>query len=119
VGLGALARIWPELSAIAPDVAEQLEIEGRYAGYLERQEADIRAFRREEMLRLPEDLDYAAIGSLSNEIRDKLARIRPMTLGQAGRISGVTPAALTALLRHIRSRPTGPARSTERRTTAR
>jgi tRNA uridine 5-carboxymethylaminomethyl modification enzyme len=103
VTLEALTRIWPELSSIPTEIAEQLEIEGRYAGYLQRQEADIRAFRREESLQLPEDLDFAAIGSLSTEIRDKLTRVRPATLGQAGRISGVTPAALTALLRHVRS----------------
>ena len=103
VTLGALAKVWPELSTIPAEIAEQLEIEGRYAGYLERQEADIRAFRREESLQLPADLDFAAIGSLSTEIRDKLSRVRPATLGQAGRISGVTPAALTALLRHVRT----------------
>jgi len=103
VTLETLTKVWPELSSIPTEIAEQLEIEGRYAGYLERQEADIRAFRREESLQLPEDLDFAAIGSLSTEIRDKLTRVRPATLGQAGRISGVTPAALTALLRHVRS----------------
>ena len=103
VTLETLAKVWPELAAIPAEIAEQLEIESRYAGYLERQEADIRAFRREESLQLPADLDFAAVGSLSTEIRDKLTRVRPATLGQAGRISGVTPAALTALLRHIRS----------------
>jgi tRNA uridine 5-carboxymethylaminomethyl modification enzyme len=103
INLAALARIWPELHAIPAEIAEQLEIEGRYAGYLERQDADIRAFRREESLQLPADLDFTRIGSLSTEIRDKLSRVRPTTLGQAGRISGVTPAALTALLRHVRS----------------
>jgi tRNA uridine 5-carboxymethylaminomethyl modification enzyme len=109
ITLAALTRVWPALAEIPAAIGEQLEIEGRYAGYLERQEADIRAFRREESLALPADLDFAAIGSLSTEIRDKLSRVRPATLGQAGRISGVTPAALTALLRHVRSadrRPT-------------
>ncbi|MGE5146639.1 MAG: tRNA uridine-5-carboxymethylaminomethyl(34) synthesis enzyme MnmG, partial [Candidatus Eiseniibacteriota bacterium] len=105
IDLGRLGAIWPELAAIRPDVAEQLEIEARYAGYLERQEADIRAFRRDESLRLPDDLDYGAIGSLSNEVRLKLDRARPETLGAAARISGVTPAAITALLRHVRRRP--------------
>ncbi len=103
VNLETLSRVWPELAAIPAEIAEQLEIESRYAGYLERQEADIRAFRREELLQLPADLDFAAVGSLSTEIRDKLTRVRPATLGQAGRISGVTPAALTALLRHVHS----------------
>ena len=96
--LAALSRIWPALSAIPAEIVEQLEIESRYAGYLDRQNADIRAFRREESLRLPSDLDFSRIGSLSAEIRDKLIQVRPETLGQAGRISGVTPAALTALL---------------------
>ncbi|MGH6942370.1 tRNA uridine-5-carboxymethylaminomethyl(34) synthesis enzyme MnmG [Hypericibacter sp.] len=111
VTLGTLAKVWPELAAMPAEIAEQLEIESRYAGYLERQEADIRAFRREESLQLPADLDFAAVGSLSTEIRDKLNRVRPATLGQAGRISGVTPAALTALLRHVRS--AGPRRAIE------
>ncbi len=97
-----LARIWPELGAIPPAIAEQLEIDARYAGYIERQAADIRAFRRDEALRLPFDLDYDSIGSLSHEIRAKLRSARPETLGAAARVSGVTPAALVALLRHVR-----------------
>jgi tRNA uridine 5-carboxymethylaminomethyl modification enzyme len=104
LGIRELGRIWPELLEIGPEIAEQLEIEGRYAGYLERQEADIRAFRRDEDLRLPADLDYDTIGSLSAEVRMKLRTARPATLGAAARISGVTPAALTALLRHVRRR---------------
>jgi tRNA uridine 5-carboxymethylaminomethyl modification enzyme len=102
ITLDRLAIRWPELRSLAPAVSEQLEIDGRYAGYLERQEADIRAFRRDEALRLPADLDYDGIGSLSLEIREKLRSARPATLGAAARISGVTPAALTALLRHVR-----------------
>jgi tRNA uridine 5-carboxymethylaminomethyl modification enzyme len=97
-----LTKLWPELNALRPDIAEQLEIEGRYAGYLDRQDADIAAFRRDEDLALPLDLDYDAIGSLSNEIRGKLKTIRPTSLGMAARISGVTPAALTALLAHVK-----------------
>jgi tRNA uridine 5-carboxymethylaminomethyl modification enzyme len=100
--LRRLAAIWPELASIRPDIAEQLEIDGRYAGYVERQEADIRSFRRDEALRLPTDLDYQAIGSLSAEIRGKLQASRPETLGAAARLSGVTPAALVALLRYVR-----------------
>jgi tRNA uridine 5-carboxymethylaminomethyl modification enzyme len=108
IDLPRLAAIWPELGAIRPEIAEQLEIDALYAGYLERQDADIRAFRRDEALELPVELDYATIGSLSNEIRDKLATTRPATLGAASRISGVTPAALVALLKHVR-RGTSPA----------
>jgi tRNA uridine 5-carboxymethylaminomethyl modification enzyme len=97
-----LARIWTELGAIAPAVREQLETDAMYAGYLERQEADIVAFRRDEDLRIDPDLDYAAIGGLSAEVRQKLAAARPVTLGQASRIEGVTSGALTALLAHVK-----------------
>jgi len=102
IDLARLAAIWPELAGIAPEIAEQIEIDGRYAGYLERQEADIRAFRRDEELALPRDLDYDSVGSLSTEIRLKLRQARPENLGAAARVSGVTPAALVALLRHVR-----------------
>jgi tRNA uridine 5-carboxymethylaminomethyl modification enzyme len=102
VDLARLQAIWPELAAIPADIAEQIEIDGKYSGYLERQEADIRAFRRDEALRLPRDLDYESIGSLSPEIRLKLRAAQPETLGAAARVSGVTPAALVALLRHVR-----------------
>jgi len=102
IDLARLSQIWPELAALSPEVAEQLEIDGRYHGYIERQNSDIRAFRRDEALCLPHDLNYDAIGSLSTEIRSKLQAARPETLGAASRISGVTPAALVALLRHVR-----------------
>jgi tRNA uridine 5-carboxymethylaminomethyl modification enzyme len=102
IGWVELARLWPALKEIESRVIDQVEIEARYAGYLDRQEADILAFRRDEQLRLPADLDYAAVGGLSAECRAKLAAVRPANLGQAGRISGMTPAALTALLRHVR-----------------
>src|SRR6516165_5744147 len=105
IDLARLAQLWPELGALAPDIAEQLEIDARYAAYLERQERDIAAFRRDESLLLPPDLDYAAVGCLSREIRDKLGLARPATLGAAARISGVTPAALVALLQHVKRRP--------------
>ena len=112
-----LAGLWPEVGAIAPQIAEQLEIEARYAGYLERQEADIRAFRRDESLHLPADLDFDAIPALSTEARSKLAHARPATLGAAARISGVTPAALTALLAYVHranDRPGAVSRETRR-----
>src|SRR6516162_9581389 len=104
IDLARLAHVWPELMALAPEIAEQLEIDARYAGYLERQERDIASFRRDEALLLPPDLDYAAVGSLSREICDKLALARPSTLGAAARISGVTPSALVALLKHVKRR---------------
>ncbi len=97
-----LIAIWPELAAIPADIAEQSESDGRYVGYIDRQEAEIRAFRRDENLTLPRDLDYAAVGSLSTEIRQKLSAARPESLGAAARVSGVTPAALVALLRYVK-----------------
>ena len=109
IDLARLAVIWPELGSLAPEIAEQVEIDARYAGYLARQQRDIAAFRRDEALLLPADIDYATIGSLSHEIRDKLAAARPATLGAAARISGVTPAALVALLKHVKRSPAAPA----------
>ncbi len=103
VNWAILAAIWPVLEGTAPDVIEQLEIDARYAGYLERQDADILAFRRDEALMLPESLDYTGICGLSTECRLKLAAVRPRTLGQAARIDGVTPAALTLVLAHVRA----------------
>src|SRR4029077_17937049 len=105
IDIARLAHIWPELGAVPAEIAEQLEIDARYAGYLERQQKDIVSFRNDEALLLPPDLDYAGVGSLSRESRDKLALARPATLGAAARISGVTPAALVALLKHVKRRP--------------
>ncbi|WP_417320850.1 tRNA uridine-5-carboxymethylaminomethyl(34) synthesis enzyme MnmG [Emcibacter sp.] len=102
INLSRLVEIWPELGDISPEIAEQLEIDATYSGYLERQEADILAFRKDENLLLPIDLAYDHIDGLSNEIREKLKQARPATLGAAGRISGVTPAALTTLLRYVK-----------------
>ncbi len=107
VDLARLGQIWPELAAVPAEIAEQVEIDARYAGYLERQQRDIAAFRRDEALLLPDGLDYAAVGSLSREARDKLSAARPATLGAAARVSGVTPAALVALLQHVRPRRQG------------
>ena len=102
ISVEKLGEIWPVLKSITKEAAEQLEIKGRYAGYMDRQEADIRAFRKDESLKLPTNLDYDQIGGLSNEIKIKLGRAKPTTLGAAARISGVTPAALTALLGYVR-----------------
>ena len=104
IGFDTLAAIWPQVRGWSSAVREQIEVEAAYAGYMDRQLADVEAFRRDEGLHLPADLDYAAVGGLSNEIREKLAAVRPLTLGQAARIEGVTPGALTALLAHVRRR---------------
>ncbi|MEM9739586.1 MAG: tRNA uridine-5-carboxymethylaminomethyl(34) synthesis enzyme MnmG [Pseudomonadota bacterium] len=93
---------WPEFQAVEPNLAAQVEIEAQYAGYIERQKADVAAMRADESLALPFDLDYGRIGGLSNEVRSKLESARPETLGQAGRIEGVTPGALAALLGYVR-----------------
>jgi tRNA uridine 5-carboxymethylaminomethyl modification enzyme len=97
-----LLPVFPQLSDVAEDIVEQLSIDALYDGYVARQQADIDAFRRDEALRLPADLDYRAIGALSNEVCQKLQDARPETLGAAARVSGVTPAALTALLRYVK-----------------
>lgn len=102
VDLDRLTQVWPEIEDWSEPVREQIAIEAAYAGYLDRQAADVAAFRREENAHLPDDLDYADVGGLSTEVRDKLARVRPLTLGQASRIEGVTPGALTALLAYAR-----------------
>ncbi len=104
MSLDRLLPVWPELAGLDAATAGQLEIEGKYRGYLDRQEADIRAYRRDEDLSLPDDLDYAAIGSLSSEVRQKLSAARPASLAAAARIPGVTPAAITALLGHVKRR---------------
>ena len=104
ISYAMLVKAWPELGEASAEAARQMEIEAQYAGFLERQKADIAALRRDENLRLPDDLDYARIGGLSNEVRSRLEHVRPVTLGQAGRIEGVTPSALTALLAHVRRR---------------
>ena len=104
IDLAALAAVWPDLGALEPEVAEQLEIEAQYSGYLSRQQSDINSFRKDEGLGVPSDIDYEAIAGLSNEVRLKLGRARPATLGQAARVDGMTPAALTALLVHIKQK---------------
>jgi tRNA uridine 5-carboxymethylaminomethyl modification enzyme len=107
VDFARLLRLWPELADVQAEVREQLENDAQYAVYLGRQDADIAAFRRDEALRLPADLDYAAVRGISTEAGQKLSAIRPATLGQASRIDGVTPAALTLVLAHMRSRSRG------------
>jgi tRNA uridine 5-carboxymethylaminomethyl modification enzyme len=102
VTVGRLAAVWPELADLRADVAGQLETEARYGPYLRRQAADIDAFRRDESLALPSDLDFAGLSGLTTELRQALSRVRPTTLGAASRISGMTPAALVLLYRHAR-----------------
>lgn len=102
VDLARFETAYPMIQSWPPAIREQVEIDAGYAGYLDRQTADAEALRREEALTLPANLDYATIGGLSNEVREKLSLVQPRTLGQAGRIEGVTPGALTALLSHVK-----------------
>jgi tRNA uridine 5-carboxymethylaminomethyl modification enzyme len=107
IGIDDLTRIWPRLGDLPRKIAEQLEIDAKYEVYLSRQAADIDAYRRDESLQLPETLDYTQLAGLSNEVRQKLAAVRPRTVGQAARLDGVTPAALTLLVAHLKRRRAG------------
>lgn len=102
ITVARLRELWPELGEIDPATAERVETDARYAVYLDRQQADIDAFRRDEQLALPESLDYESIAGLSAELRSKLAFLKPRTLGQAQRIDGMTPSALTLLAARAR-----------------
>ena len=115
VGWEALRAIWPALAGVSAATAEQIEIDASYAVYLHRQAADIVAFRRDEALVIPADLDLDALPGLSNEIRARLRQIRPTTLGQASRIEGVTPTALTLLAAYVRRPVEGSKRISHRR----
>jgi tRNA uridine 5-carboxymethylaminomethyl modification enzyme len=108
LGIDRLAAIWPRLNEFAPKIRGQLEIDAKYAVYLTRQAADIAAYRRDESLSLPENVDYSELPGLSNEVRQKLEAVRPRTVGQAGRIDGMTPAALMLLVAHLKRRPRRP-----------
>ena len=102
IGIGDLARIWPAFAELDPKIAEQVEIDAKYEVYLSRQAADVESYRRDESLILADDIDYATLPGLSNEVRHKLQAQRPRTIGHAGRIDGITPAALTLLVAHMR-----------------
>lgn len=90
------------VTGIDADTLAQIAVDAKYAPYVERQESDVAALRRDDALQIPSDLDYASLSGLSNELRDKLEATRPVTLGQAGRIEGMTPAALTLLMMRAR-----------------
>jgi tRNA uridine 5-carboxymethylaminomethyl modification enzyme len=102
IDVPTLSRIWPEAAAIDPKIAGQLETDAKYAVYVARQAEDVERFRRDEALRLPDALDYASIPGLSMELRQKLAAVRPRTIGQADRVEGMTPAALALVALHAR-----------------
>ena len=102
VSFNKLRSIWKQIPESSKDVEEQIEISAHYSGYLEKQEADIFAFRKDENLLIPENIDYKKLSGLSNEVKSKFMHIRPKTLGQALRIDGITPAAVYILLSHVK-----------------
>jgi len=104
VDWNALVRAWPSLQDIPADVAEQLEIEGRYQGYLARQQQDIEAFQKEEALKIPADMDYSQIGGLSREIVERLEATKPASIGAMRRMTGITPASVTAVIGHLKKK---------------
>ena len=108
-----LQAVWPEMGDWSREIRQQIETDALYAGYLDRQKADIDAFRRDEALSLPSDMDYLALEGMATEVRQKLAAARPVTLGQAARMDGMTPAALTLLLHHARKNQRAPTKSSE------
>jgi tRNA uridine 5-carboxymethylaminomethyl modification enzyme len=110
IGIADVAKIWPRFADLSSKVAEQLEIDAKYHVYLGRQAADVESYRRDESLILPEDIDYAGLPGLSNEARNKLQTHRPRTIGHAGRLDGITPAALTLLVAHLRRQGLKPGR---------
>jgi tRNA uridine 5-carboxymethylaminomethyl modification enzyme len=101
IGIADIARIWPRFGALDRKIAEQIEIDAKYAVYLDRQAADVESYRRDEALALGDAIDYDVLPGLSNEVRQKLHAHRPRTIGHASRIDGVTPAALTLLAAHV------------------
>jgi tRNA uridine 5-carboxymethylaminomethyl modification enzyme len=104
INMDIIAKIWPEITGFRPDIKEQLEIEAKYSGYLERQEAEILQFKKEEEMPIPEDFDYDSIGSLSIEVKTKLKDVKPFSIGQAARIPGITPTAVTAIMIAMKKR---------------
>ena len=102
VNLNKIREIWPEIPYFSSEIDEQIEISSHYKGYLKKQNADILAFKRDENLKIPDNVDYDVLSGLSNEIKFKFKQIRPKTLGQALRIDGVTPAAAYILLSHVK-----------------
>ena len=97
-----LEGIWPELGGISPELRPRIQADCRYAGYIDRQKADIEALERDEMVKIPRDFDYGLVGGLSAEACDVMSRLRPETVGQANRLPGLTPAAVVAVVRHLR-----------------
>ena len=104
VNMSKIRDIWPEIVNNGAEIDEQIEINSHYRGYLKKQKADILAFKRDENLTIPDNIDYDQFSGLSNEVKAKFKEIRPKTMGQALRIDGITPAAVYILLSHVKRR---------------
>ena len=104
VNMIKIREIWPDIPYFSREIDEQLEINSHYKGYLKKQKADILAFKRDENLLIPENLNYDSFSGLSNEVKSKFKKIKPKTMGQALRIDGITPAAVYILLSHLKKK---------------
>ena len=102
VNMSKIREIWPEINYVSREIDEQIEINSHYKGYLKKQNADIIAFKRDENLIIPDNLNYDQFSGLSNEVKSKFKQIKPKTMGQALRIDGITPAAVYILLSHLK-----------------
>ena len=102
VNMIKIRKIWPEIADYGNEIDDQIEINSHYRGYLKKQRADILAFKRDENLTIPDNIDYDQFSGLSNEVKAKFKEIRPKTMGQALRIDGITPAAVYILLSHVK-----------------
>ena len=105
INMKKIRKIWPEIQFFSKEIDDQLEINAHYRGYLKKQNADILSFKKDENLKIPENVNYDVLSGLSNEVKDKFKQIRPKTLGQALRIDGVTPAAVYLLLSRVKKMP--------------
>jgi len=104
VNMVKIREIWPEIPTFGKNIDEQIEINSHYSGYMVKQKADILAFKRDENLSIPKNIDYEKLSGLSNEVKAKFNQIKPATMGQALRIDGITPAAAYILLSHVKRR---------------
>jgi tRNA uridine 5-carboxymethylaminomethyl modification enzyme len=102
--MSKIREIWPEIPVFTKEIDNQIEINSHYRGYLKKQKADILAFKRDENLIIPNQINYDALSGLSNEVKAKFKQIKPRTMGQALRIDGITPAAVYILLSHVKRR---------------
>jgi tRNA uridine 5-carboxymethylaminomethyl modification enzyme len=104
IDFNKIIEVWPILKSIEPHISSQIEIEAQYAVYIERQKNDIHTYRKDSKLRIPKDIDYASVGSLSNEAKEVLSRVKPESIAQASSLPGITPAAIGAVIIYMRQK---------------